>query len=175
MKLSVIYTPVHNALGITTVSASVETEASRIAQIDFSSFLTDVDVLALALYASHPSLCAQYLPLPRTDYRRKAAYKAQTLHSNPSKLKKHILDAFFHRNLRVLLEIGHSNPDFGAKLVPVFACMLEHQEEHYLDALLVENMQRFLAKRDFLDGFTIISQTNDECCIMPSPWRKEVA
>ena len=177
MNITIISTPCHDAyrIGKETL-ARIEHEAARIAAIDFASFLNDVDTLALALYASHPSLCAQYLSLPRTDYRRKAAYKAQTFHSNPVKLQKHILNGFFHRHLRMLLEISHANSDYGAKMVPVFACMLEHQEEHFLDALLVENIQRFMAKRDFVDGFVLLEQTIDTCCIMPSFWgRKGVA
>lgn len=176
MKITIVSTPHHNEYRIGHEALlRIQHEATRIANIDFASFLSDVDTLAVALYASHPSLCVQYLSLPRTDYRRKAAYKAQTLHSTPAKLRKHILDAFFHRQLRALLEIGIANSDYGAKLVPIFVCMLEHQEEHYLDADLVENIECFIAKRDFVDGFTIISQTTDSCCIMPSMWRKGVA
>ena len=82
-------------------------------------------------------------------------------------------EGFFSRQLRSLLEIGNYNGDYGAKLVPVFAYMLEHRDEHHLDATLVDDIQRFLAKRDFVDGFTIISQTIDSCCIMPSLWGRK--
>ena len=176
MNVTVLSSPERNAyrIGADTL-AHIQCEAARIANIDLAAFLCDVDTLTVALYASHPSLCAQYLSLPRTDYRRKAAYKAQSLHSNMRKLRTHICDGFFHRQLRVLLEIGHANSDFGAKLVPIIACMLEHQEEHFLDDALVDQMQRFLAKRDFVDGYVIVTQTTDTCCITPSLWRKGVA
>ncbi len=173
MNVTTISTPERDAyrIGADTLNR-IQCEAARIASIDFASFLHDVDTLAVALYASHPALCAQYLSLPRTDYRRKAAYKAQSLHTNMNKLRTHVCKGFFHRQLRALLEIGHSNSDFGTKLVPIFACMLKHQEEHFLDDTLVENMQRFLAKRDFVDGYTMVTQTTDTCCIMPSLWRR---
>ena len=176
MNVTTISTPERDAyrIGADTLNR-IQREAARIANIDLASFLHDVDTLAVALYASHPALSVQYLSLPRTDYRRKAAYKAKSLHTNMDKLKAHVRNGFFHRQLRALLEIGHANSDFGAKLVPIFACMLEHQEEHFLDGTLVDNMNRFLAKRDFVDGFTIISQTADNCCVMPSAWRKGVA
>ena len=176
MNVTVISTPDHDAYRLGREGLDrIEHEAARIASIDLASFLHDVDTLAVALYASHPALSVQYLSLPRTDYRRKAAYKAKSLHSNMGKLRTHVCDGFFHRQLRALLEIGNSNSDFGAKLVPIFACMLEHQEEHFLDDTLVENIHRFLAKRDFVDGYTMLMQTADACCIMPSAWQKGVA
>ena len=42
MKIEIISTPIFDALGITSVSTSVEAEACRIAQLDFASFLVDV-------------------------------------------------------------------------------------------------------------------------------------
>lgn len=175
MTISIITTPVHDTLGITTVSASTEAEACRIAQIDFASFLSNTDLLTIALYGSYPSICAQYLDLPKGDYRKDAAEKAKDLHLNPSKIPHLAARGFFNQQLRQLLEIGNYNSEHGAKLVPVFACMLEHKDEHCLEASLVDDIQRFLAKRDFVDGYTIIEQTCDTCTIMPSLWRKGVA
>ena len=176
MKVTVISTPERDAYLLGKEGLNhMEYEAARIASIDLAAFLCDVDTLTVALYASHPSLSAQYLSLPRTDYRFQAVHKAQTLHTNMAQLRTQVRNGYFHRQLRVLLEIGHANSDYGAKLVPIFACMLEHREEHFLDDTLVENMQCFLVKRDFVDGFVIIDQTADTCCIMPSRWgRKEV-
>ena len=79
MKVTIITTTVHDALGITTVSASTEAEACRIASIDFASFLTNTDTLAIVLFSSHPSVCSQYLDFPEGDYRREAAERAQFL------------------------------------------------------------------------------------------------
>lgn len=175
MYIELITTPVHDALGITTVSASTEAEACRIASIDFASFLTNTDTLAVALFSSHPSVCSQYLDFPEGDYRKDAAEKVKALHLTPSKIPSLATGGFFNKQLRHLLEIGNYSSDFGAKLVPVFACMLEHIDEQYLEASLVDDIQHFLAKRDFVDGFTIIDQTLDACTITPSLWgRKEV-
>ena len=173
MKFTIVTTPIHDALGIASVSTSVEAEACRIAQLDFASFLADADLLALALYCSHPSICAQYLDLPDGDYRKVAAEKANTL--SPGQISQLACEGFFSRHLRLLLDIGRYNSDQGAKLVPVFACMLEHQKEYCLDDALVDDIQMFLTKRDFVDGYTIISQDNDTCCILPSIWGKKVA
>lgn len=175
MNIKIITLPVHDALGITTVSTFTEAEARRIASIDFASFLPNTDMLAVALYCCHPSICAQYLGFPDGDYRKEAAEKAQTLHLKPSKIPPLARQGFFTQQLRMLLEIGNYNSDYGAKLIPVFAYMLEHAEEHCLDASLIGDIQRFMTKRDFVDGFVIIDQTTDTCTIMPSLWRKEVA
>ena len=166
MYIEIITTPVHDALGITSVSTSVEAEACRIAQLDFASFLVDADLLALALYCSHPSICAQYLDLPDGDYRKVAAEKANTL--SPGQISQLAVDGYFNYNLQLLLEIGNYHSDYGAKLVPVFAYMLEHQDKYHLSKELVDSTQRFLAKRDFVDGFVIIDQTADTCSVMPS-------
>lgn len=173
MYIEIITTPVHDALGITSVSTSVEAEVCRIAQIDFASFLTDVDLLTLVLYCSHPSVYAQYLDLPNGDYRNVAAEKANNL--STGQISQLASEDFFNRFLRQLLDIGRYNSDWGAKLVPVFACLLEHQKEYCLDDALVDDVQMFLTKRDFVDGYTIISQDNDTCCILPSIWGKKVA
>lgn len=170
MNISIVTTPTHVALGITTVSASTEAEACRIASIDFASFLSNTDELAVAIYSSHPSICAQYLDLPEGDYCKDAAEKAKDLHLNPCKIPPLAARGFFNQQLRSLLTIGNYNSDHGAKLVPVFVCMLEHADEHRLEASLVDDIQRFLAKRDFVDGFAIIDQTLDTCTIMPSLW-----
>lgn len=175
MNISVITTPVHDALGITTVPASTEAEVRRIASIDFASFLTDTDTLAVALYGSHPSVYAQYFGLPEDDYRKVAADKAKILHLNPSKIPPLVHEGFFTRQLRFLLEIGNHNSDYGAKLVPVFAFMLEHRDEHHLNNELIGDIQRFLAKRDFVDGHLIIEETSDTCTVMLSTWQKGVA
>lgn len=176
MNVTTISTPERNAyrIGADTLNR-IQREAERIANIDLASFLSDVNMLAVALYASDPSLCASYLPFHKGDYRRRAAEKAKGLHLNPKRIPRLICDGYFHRNLRALLEIGNHNSDFGAKLVPVFACMLEHKDGHCLDPDLISDIGRFIAKRDFVDGFTIISQTVDNCCVMPSIWGREVA
>ena len=176
MNISIITTLTHAALGITTVSASTEAEACRIASIDFASFLPNTDTLAIVLFSSHPSVCSQYLEFPEGDYRREAAERAQFLHLSSDQVVNLTLEGSFCRQLRLLLEIGHRNSDHGAKLVPVFAFALEHKDEFHLDVPLVDDIQRFLAKRDFVDGFVIINQTTDTCSIMPSIWgRKGVA
>ena len=173
MNISIITTPTHTALGITTVSASTEAEACRIAQIDFASFLTNTDTLAIVLFSSHPSVCSQYMDFPEGDYRREAAEQAQFLHLPSGQVVSLTQEISFCRQLRLLLEIGHHNSDHGAKLVPVFAFALEHKDEFHLDASLIDDIQRFLAKRDFVDGFVIIDQPSDTCSIMPSLWRRK--
>lgn len=175
MITKLITTPVHDALGITTISASTKAEACRIAQIDFASFLTDTDLLMLVLYCSHPSIGNQHMSLPIDDYRREAAENAQCLHQTPDQVVSLAREGYFCHKLHLLLEIGNYNSDYGAKLVPIFSFMLEHRDEYYLGDKFVSNIQRFLAKRDFVDGFTIIDQTNEICYIMPSIWRKQVA
>lgn len=171
MKISTVTTPVHDAIGISKKSlARIEREAKRIAEIDFGSFLSDIDMLAVALYASHPSVCSQYLSLPVGDYRRTAAEKAKNLHLHPCEIPKLGSAGYFNHQARLLLNAGRINTDLGTKLIPVFACMLEHQDEHHLDATLIRDIQLFFAMRDFADGFTLISQTDDSCCIMPSIW-----
>ena len=107
----------------------IQRDAERIVRIDFASFLSNIDLLTVALYASDPAVAAQHLRHPLCDFRRRAAHRAKMLHADPSKLTAQIRSGFFHRQLRALLEIGNHNSDFGAKLVPVFNYMLEHKEE----------------------------------------------
>lgn len=175
MNISVVTTPVHNTLGINTVSASTEAEALRIAQIDLASFITDIQLLTVALYCSHPTIWFKYSSLPCDDYRSISAKNANDLHHGHRVMSQFASDGFFNRQLQLLLDIGRYNSDYGRKLVPVFAFAIEHKDELLLEVPLVDDIQRFLAMRDFVDGYTMISQTVDTCCIMPSLWiRKEV-
>ena len=176
MNVTVISTPDRDAylLGEEGLKR-IEREGARIASIEFASFLKDIDMLAVALYASHPSLCAHYLSYPITDYRRKAAEKAKGLHFNPQRIPHLVHKGFFNRQVHLLLEVGNHNADYGAKLFPVFAVLLEHQDEHHISATLVEDIHHFMAKRDFVDGFVLVEQTPDSCCITPGLWTKKAA
>ena len=174
MNISIITTPVHDALGITTVAASTAAEARRIAQTDFASFLCSVDLLTVVLYSSDPAIHAKYIGFAMGDYRRDAAEKAKDLQHSLCQVSRLAHAGYFNRQLRLLLQIGQHNSDHGAKLVPVLAYMLEHKDQHCLDASLVDDIQRFLAKRDFVDGYVIVTQTTNTCYIIPSLWGKKV-
>lgn len=173
MKISTISTPVHNALGITTeVSATIEAEVQRIAAIRFDSFIEDIDALTVALYASHPSACAELLKLPSEDSRKLAAEIAKGLHFNPGRIPHLANTGYFNDQLRTLLCIAREDPDHGSKLVQVFLTMLEHQEEHLLDRSLVEELQVYLVLKDRSDGFLLLEQIDDEILVMPSVWQR---
>lgn len=152
----------------------VQRNAARISQIDFASFLTDTDALALALFASDLSLSAPYAHLPDTDWRKQAAEKATRLR-DPIYLSRQLHAGFFLYTLYRLVEIGNANSDHGAKLVPVFAYMLENKAKYCLGSTLVNQIQRLFAKRGFVDGYLMINQTAATCCVIPLVLGKEVA
>lgn len=173
MNISIISTPVHDALGISaTVAATTAEKAQRIAAIRYDSFIQDSDALTVALYASHPSACAELLNLPSDDPRKLAAETAKDLHFNPSHIPHLASTGYFNDQLRALLCIARNDPDHGSKLIQVFLTMLQHQDEHQLDGHLVGDIQRFLAMKDFTEGYLLIEQTDDEYIIMPSCWAR---
>lgn len=173
MKVTTISTPIHDALGITSeVFASIEAEAQRIASIRYDSFITDIDALTVALYASHPSACAELLNLPPNDLRKLAAETAKGLHCNHCCIPHLASTGYFNDQLRTLLRIARDNSDHGSKLVPVFLTMLEHAEAHLLDCSLVDDLQVFLVLKDRSDDFLLLEQTNDEILVMPTIWRR---
>ena len=60
-----LFTPFRQAL---------DPEINRIAAINFEDFVSDVDMLTVVYYASHPSLWyLKSMKLPVTDFRREAA------------------------------------------------------------------------------------------------------
>lgn len=173
MKVTTISTPIHDALGITNNAfATIEAEALRIAAIRYDSFIEDIDALTVALYASHPSACAELLNLPPEDLRKLAADTAKGLHCNPCCIPHLASTGYFNDQLRTLLHIARENSDYGSKLVQIFLTMLEHQEEHQLDEHLVDELQHFLTLKDFSDGFVLFEQTDDEIFVMPCVWRR---
>ena len=173
MKFTIITLPIHDALGITNKTlAPIESEALRIADIRYDSFIEDIDALTVALYASHPSACAELLDLPPEDLRKLAAETAKGLHFNPCCIPHLASTGYFNEQLRSLLRIARDNSDHGSKLVQVFLTMLEHAEEHLLDCSLVEDLQVFLVLKDRSDGFLLLEQTDDEILVMPSIWRR---
>lgn len=176
MKVTVISAPIRKSSHLCQEHASrIESEAARIAAICLASFLTDVDVLAVALYASDPSLCAKYLTLPLDDPRKEAAEKAAELHRSPNLVTQLAQAGYFEHQLNALLAIGHRDPDYGAKLIPVFAFMMEHHQELCLSMSQIDAINRIVAIRDFADGFVLTEQTADTCCAMASPWEWGVA
>lgn len=162
MNVQLIPTPIHDATSITIDTAAIEAEVQRIASIDYASFVHDIDQLTVALYASHPSACAQYLKCPVGDFRRTAAEKAKELHLTPSKVRPLAASGYFNQQLRALLKVAQEHSDHGAKLVQVFNCFLEHQCEYRLDSSMVGNLQRYLALSGIAKGFIIYEQTDDE-------------
>lgn len=173
MNTTIITTPIHDVISITTdCFNSIEVEALRIAALRFDSFINDIDALTVALYASHPSAYAKLLDLPSEDLRKLAAETAKGLHFNPCCIPHLASTGYFNDQLRTLLRIARENSDHGSKLVQVFLPMLEHQDEHQLDANLVGELQKFLAIKDYVDGFVLFAQTDKECLVMPSIWRR---
>lgn len=173
MKITVITLPIHNALGVTAeVSAAIEAKVHEVADIDFGSFITDVDTLAVVLRVSHPSVLERYVYLPNSDARRTATDKALDWYSHPESVQPLVKQGFFALQLRKLLAIAKSEDLHGAKLVPVFAAFLEHSELYSLDPSLVYELQMFLLLTDYRNGFLLIEQTNDECVIQPCCWRR---
>ena len=137
---------------------ALEAEIERIGAIDFATFINDVDMLTVCIYASHPSLHRHYLRLPSTDIRRVAAERADHLHSHLDDIQKLARKGYFCKQLRQLLSLAKSNSDYGAKLVQVFCCMLEHRCEHHLDRLLVKNLEAYLLAKGRTDGFLLREQ-----------------
>lgn len=173
MKVTAISTPIHDALGITNKAfAPIEAKAQRIAAIRFDTFIEDIHALTVALYASHPSACAELLDLPSNDLRKLAAETAKGLHFNPCCIPYLASTGYFNDQLRTLLRIAREDPDHGSKLVQVFLTMLEHQEEHQLDEHLVDELQRYVALKDRSDGFILFEQTDDDILVMPCVWQR---
>lgn len=173
MKITIITTPIHDALGVTAeVSAAIEAKVYEVAAIDFGSFITDVDTLAVVLRVSHPSVLEQYVYLPSSDARRVATEKALGWYEHPESVHPLVKQGYFTHHLRKLLAIAKAEDLHGVKLVPVFAAFLEHSERYGLDQSLVHELQSFLVLKDYIDGFLLIEQSEDECVIQPCCWQR---
>ena len=154
------------------VNKTVENEANRIAAIDYDSFIEDQDALCVALYASHPFACAKLLRLPQSAPRRCAAETAKALHFNPARIPGLAAEGYFEHQLRTLLEIARKNHDHGAKLVQVFVCMLEHQQEHLLSVAMTTELEKFIVMRGLRDGFLLVEQSDNEFQIVSVTLRR---
>lgn len=173
MKITIITTPIHDALGVTAeVSAAIEAKVYEVAAIDFGSFITDVDTLAVVLHVSHPSVLEEYVYLPNDNACRLATEKALDWYEHPESIQSLVNQGYFTLQLRKLLTIAKADGLHGAKLVPIFTAFLEHSERYGLDHSLVHDLQMFLVLKDYTDGFLLIEQAEDECVIMPCCWRR---
>lgn len=138
---------------------TLDPEINRIAAINFEDFISDVDMLTVVYYASHPSLWyLSCMKLPVTDCRRLAAEKAKDLHCHPEQITALVRTGFFSKQLQKLLECAERTPDHGAKLAQVFLCMLEHREEHQLSDRFVRKIWTYLEAKGYADGFLIKEQ-----------------
>lgn len=145
-----LFTPFRQAL---------EPEIERIAAISFEDFISDVDMLTVAYYASHPSLWyLQSIKLPVADFRREAAERAKDLHCHPEQIPALASAGFFSKQLRKLLDCAKHTPDYGAKLAQVFFCMIEHREEHQLSDSFVRKIWTYLESKGYASGFLIKEQ-----------------
>lgn len=145
-----LFTPFRQAL---------DSEINRIAAINFEDFISDVDMLTVVYYASHPSLWyLTSMQLPVTDFRREAAERAKDLHCHPEQIPALVKTGFFSKQLSKLLECAKRTPDHGAKLAQVFLCMIDHRKEHRLSEHLVRKLWTYLEGKGYADGFLIKEQ-----------------
>lgn len=173
MKSTVSTTPIHDAIGIPTdILSTIEPEVRRIASIPYDSFVKDIDALTVALYASHPSACAELLKLPDGDLRRLAAENAKALHLKPCAIPPLATTGYFSKQLSKLLLIALKCSDYGAKLAQVFLSMLSHAGEHHLDDSLITHIKCFFAVHDCTNDFLLIEQTDEEYVILPGLRRR---
>ena len=137
-------------------------EIERIAHIRFHNFIKDKDMLTVALYAGHPEeLVYCYYSPPGLMY-QEAAEKAKDFHFNMDMIQAAAQNGYFEKNIEKLLELGESNVDYGAKLVQVFWCFMEHIKEHRLSKSIVDRMDAFIMAQGHRDGFILMKQTKDE-------------
>ena len=137
-------------------------EIERIAHIHFHSFISDKDMLTVALYAGHPEeLVYCYYSPPGLMY-QEAAEKAKDFHFNMDMIQDAAWNGFFEKNIEKLLALGESNEDYGAKHVQVFWCFMEHIEEHRLSKSVVKKMDKFIKDQGWKHGFVIKYQSKDE-------------
>lgn len=137
-------------------------EIDRIANICFHHFIQDTDMLAVALYAGNifeAVCCVHSAP---GSVPQMAAEKAKEFHFNMDKIQKAARSGYFEKNIEKLLELGESNADYGAKLVQVFWCFLDHIQEHRLSKALVKKMNDFIMTQGWMHGFIIKYQLNNE-------------
>ncbi|MBR6790686.1 MAG: hypothetical protein IKM31_07455 [Oscillospiraceae bacterium] len=69
--------------------------------------------------------------------------------------KLYAKDGFFTEQLELMLAIAKSEPESGARLVPVFLSAIERAEELCLPAALVDRLHRYIERRRSMDGFII--------------------
>lgn len=138
---------------------ALDHEIDRIAAINYEDFISDIDMLTVAYYASHPtSWYLRCLKLPATDFRRHAAKRAMDLHANPEQIPSLVSTGFFSNQLEKLLTCAKRTPDHGAKLAQVFFCMIAHREEHQLTDSFVNKVWTYLEAKGYADGFLIKEQ-----------------
>lgn len=137
-------------------------EIERIAHILFHQFVTDVDMLTVALYAGHIDEAVYCMQLTPGSVPQMAAEKAKAFHFDMDMIQEAAWRGYFEKNIRKLLELGRSNNDYGAKLVQVFYCFLEHAREHRLSKSIIRQMKEFIQDQGSRDGFIIKKQANGE-------------
>lgn len=137
-------------------------EIERIAHIRFHNFIKDKDLLTVALYAGHIDEAAYCTKLPVGSVPQMAAEKAKAFHFDMKLIQKAARNGYFEKNIEKLLELGEGNPDYGAKLVQVFWCFLEHVAEHRLSRSIVKKMDEFIMAQGWMHGFIIKHQSKGE-------------
>lgn len=137
-------------------------EIERIAHIRFHHFIADMDMLTVALYAGHIVETVYCLHLTVGSVPQMAAEKAKAFHFNMDMIQQAARAGYFEKNIEKLLALGESNADYGAKLVQVFWCFMEHIEEHRLSKSVVKKMDQFIKDQGWMHGFIIKHQSEDE-------------
>ena len=135
-------------------------EIDRIASILFHKFITDMDMLTVALYAGHIDETVYCLHLTPGSVPQIAAEKAKAFHFNMDMIQDAARRGYFEKNIKKLLALGNSNADHGAKLVQVFCCFLEHAREHRLSKSIISQMKSFIKVQGQKNGFIIKKQEN---------------
>lgn len=137
-------------------------EVERIAHIPFHQFIADEDMLAVAFYAGRSDDVVYDIQFAPGSVPQLATEKAKSFLSDDALVHEAARSGYFEKNIQKLLQLGAGNADYGAKLVQVFCCFLEHSQDHQLSPNVLKRMRKFIDDQGDKKGFIIKHQNEHQ-------------
>lgn len=112
-------------------------EIVSISKLKLEEIIFDLDTLSCALYYSDDDKCNRIENTYGEDtYQHKAAYVASYMKSHDYLKEAAVKGGFYARFTRKLLEIAVEQPNYGARLVPIFDRIMMTAKDHGIDTKL---------------------------------------
>lgn len=123
--------------------AAMDAEINRIMNIDLHTFISDPEVLTIALYADDPEIC-EYLADCDDEDISSAACLAIRMFKEPLLREDMVYQGYFSAIVEDLLEIAKTCYDYAARLYRILALFCVQAKAYNIDEDVAEDLYVFL-------------------------------